>query len=396
MLKRDTGYTLVELMISLSIGLVITAAVVTAYVSSKENTDRTTDVSNMQETGRIAMSVIREDIAMAGFFGHLQQPIRSAGAGKNLLNSFDDDSKPPRINAVAAGNDCNAGSTQNNGILPENLDLPFIWFYAYEATGGNGSVGELPPLSCIVDNGTETIAEDSDVVFIKRAVSREIRLTDKGTFELEPADPKGLYLITEPLSVGMATGEQLVDEINRPFAGELVNQPSAWKYLSRLYYIRLKRKNSQGDSIPTLVRRSLELGAGNEINAQLGAEEDVIEGVEAIHIDYGFDTGSTDERVDRYIPSGQMTEELLNNHSVVSVGIYILVRDIDPTPGFAQTAGERTFRLGLGKEIQKNDDYKRQLISANVLLYNGINASWYESSIVESGGNSSPAPPSTP
>lgn len=64
-----SGFGLVELMISVAIGLVLIAGVSQIYVQSK-NTYRVSEAaSRLQENGRFAIIKLREDIRMAGYFG---------------------------------------------------------------------------------------------------------------------------------------------------------------------------------------------------------------------------------------------------------------------------------------------------------------------------------------
>ena len=391
MKNKFSGYTLIEMMMALGLGLVITAAVVTAYVSSKENTDRTTDVSNMQEVARLTLSILREEISMAGFFGHLQYELVAKGGGANFLNSFGTGgSTKPRVfvspQGTAIPNDCTMENNElNNGSFPNNVDDRFIWFYAYEVPATGSSNLKALNSSCV-----SSAKKNSDVIQIKRVIADEKLLNSAGTHFEDVEDDK-LYLLTEPLTAGFAMGSQ-IKAAPRPFADTQVTKPSAWEYLHRVYYIKDGRNNNQGTPIPTLTRRSMTFKLlSNDIHPAMGGEEEVIEGVEAIHIDYGFDTSASDDRVDRYISTGSATDELVNNNPVVVVSLYILVRDLDITPGFNNTAGERTYQMGRGKTLTFTDDYKRQMISSNVLLYNGIEASWVENSIADPGGSGTPS-----
>lgn len=67
--KYMPGVTLIEMMISLTIGLLIIAGIGYAYLGSKQNF-RTQDVlSRMQEGARTAFDIMDKDIRMAGFRG---------------------------------------------------------------------------------------------------------------------------------------------------------------------------------------------------------------------------------------------------------------------------------------------------------------------------------------
>jgi len=63
------GLTLVELMISLTLGLLITLTIGYLYTSSRQTYRMNDNVARMQENGRYAMEMISRDIRMAGYWG---------------------------------------------------------------------------------------------------------------------------------------------------------------------------------------------------------------------------------------------------------------------------------------------------------------------------------------
>ncbi len=63
------GLTLIELMISLTIGLLITAGVGQIYLSSKQTFRHSEAQAELQESGRFAMSFLRQHIRNADFWG---------------------------------------------------------------------------------------------------------------------------------------------------------------------------------------------------------------------------------------------------------------------------------------------------------------------------------------
>ncbi len=65
--KRTGGFTLVEMMVSLLIGLMIMAAVGAVYMSGKRTYKARDAASRMQETGRIALRQIERGISQAGY-----------------------------------------------------------------------------------------------------------------------------------------------------------------------------------------------------------------------------------------------------------------------------------------------------------------------------------------
>ena len=69
--RRQRGLTMVELIIAMALGLVISASVLTAYVSASRNFAMDERYSRMQENARYALRVLSEDLQMVDFWGQL-------------------------------------------------------------------------------------------------------------------------------------------------------------------------------------------------------------------------------------------------------------------------------------------------------------------------------------
>lgn len=64
---RCKGISLIQLMVSIVIGLMLTIVVVQLFLGSKESYRLQQGLSSMQESGRLAVYVLRDSIQMAGF-----------------------------------------------------------------------------------------------------------------------------------------------------------------------------------------------------------------------------------------------------------------------------------------------------------------------------------------
>ncbi|MEO8445449.1 MAG: PilW family protein, partial [Gammaproteobacteria bacterium] len=81
--SRQQGIGLVEIMISLTLGLIVTGAVVQIYLTTKRQNDMQTSLTGRQESARFAAQIIQRDAQMAGFRGCL----RDIGTVVNTLNT---------------------------------------------------------------------------------------------------------------------------------------------------------------------------------------------------------------------------------------------------------------------------------------------------------------------
>lgn len=74
MLRRNrarcqNGFTLVELMVALVLGLILTGGVINIYISTKQTYRVQDNQSRLQENGRFALQYLTKDLRMAGYMG---------------------------------------------------------------------------------------------------------------------------------------------------------------------------------------------------------------------------------------------------------------------------------------------------------------------------------------
>jgi type IV pilus assembly protein PilW len=70
--RKQYGFTLVELMVGLVIGLLISGIVITTFMQSKRNYSQDERIARLQENGRFALQLLSHEISMAGFAGNMQ------------------------------------------------------------------------------------------------------------------------------------------------------------------------------------------------------------------------------------------------------------------------------------------------------------------------------------
>lgn len=68
-LTHQAGFTLIELMISLTVGLLISAVVASVYIGNRQTYKQQDALARMQENGRFAMQIMARDVQGAGYRG---------------------------------------------------------------------------------------------------------------------------------------------------------------------------------------------------------------------------------------------------------------------------------------------------------------------------------------
>lgn len=67
--NNQTGFSLIELMVAMTIGFIVVGAVGYVYLGSRSAFRTTDNMSRMQESARYALDVLSRDVRMAGFVG---------------------------------------------------------------------------------------------------------------------------------------------------------------------------------------------------------------------------------------------------------------------------------------------------------------------------------------
>ena len=151
------GFTLIEMMVALAIGLAVVGALIAAYLASFASGRHTDAIVQITEDAALALNVMRQQVAQAGF----SQP-HGAGSGGMVLHAF------PAIVGCKAANfvDLNAGilasgnckSSDPAAAAPDSLEV------AYEGSvlPGNasngilGGTGSSQPLDCLGNSFPKT------------------------------------------------------------------------------------------------------------------------------------------------------------------------------------------------------------------------------------------------
>ena len=71
MIRRSAGFSLVELMISITLGLIVLAGLVTVFANTSRAREEVQRSSEQIDNGRYAVGFMSEDLQVAGFYGEL-------------------------------------------------------------------------------------------------------------------------------------------------------------------------------------------------------------------------------------------------------------------------------------------------------------------------------------
>ncbi len=75
-----SGFTLVELMIAIAIGLVMLVALLTLFINTSRSNSEMAKTNSLIDNGRFAMQLLESDIVHAGFWGTYLPPFDDLNA----------------------------------------------------------------------------------------------------------------------------------------------------------------------------------------------------------------------------------------------------------------------------------------------------------------------------
>ncbi len=347
---KQRGFTLLEVMISLIIGAFILSGVMFTYVSMKITTKDTLEIGELQETGRLAMDILRKDIEQTGFWGSY------LGKTLDVANiTFD-------TGVTAPSNDCFAGN--NNATFPvlgtllpgttTILSSNFKFIYGIENTTQGAEA-----LGCI--KASDKIVTQSDILQIKRFDGMDMtgQHTNANKYYFMSEYAKGTFF--------KGTGSNNITSTNL--------NATLWGYNHHVYYVNEQDYQVSGKTItvPVLMRKRLTLDGDNF------ATDNLMEGVEKIRFIYGIDMNG-DNRVDTYKTAAQMsdTDWEQSMGAILTVQVFVLVRSL--REDLDMPLETRTYKMGGGasykSEITVTDKYRRALFVSTVKLANGGTDEW--------------------
>lgn len=309
--RRQAGLSLVELMVSLIIGMFLLLGLTTLIVEQSSTRTELEKASRQIENGRYAMQLLHDDIQMAGFYG-AYAPAADAAVTYTTPDPCD--------MAVLGWND----------VTPT---VP-VGIFGYEASDATPA--------CLTNRLANT-----PILVVRRTTTAT---TDIGSAVAD----------THYLQVSRC------DKENRPFV--MASSVAAFtlhtkdcgtsisplhKYIVRIYYI----SSAAPDYIPTLSVSEFVDGARTVIP--------LVEGIENMQFEYGLDKAlPADGTPDEYDDDPDSNEW----KDVVAVRVYLLARNIETTAGYTDN---KTYNLGpAASAVAPGGAYKRHAYSELIRVAN--------------------------
>ena len=376
-IDHQAGFSLIELSIAITIGLIITAVLGALFLNINRTNEEIAKANSQIENGRFAMQLLETDVVHAGFWG-------------GYVPKFDDltYSDLPADVPTAVPNPCLPYSTPWTGAHVNNLIGISVQSYANTPPAGAG---------CLTNFATNKKA-NTDLLIVRHEdtcvpgeVNCEAEILGKVYFqssqcELENANPYILntaaFNLHKRNCVGTGTPQAL------PITAGATAEKR--KFISNIYYVRDYAKTI-GDNIPTLMISQFDVAGG--VTAHM-VSVPLIEGIEGFSVELGLDSLSDTGAAVNYAQAvswadpanltsptnrGDGSPEAFIRCSdavpctasqlidVVAVKLYVLARAHKVSPGYNDT---KTYALGSTTLGPFNDGFKRHVFSTTVRVNN--------------------------
>lgn len=337
-MNGNKGFSLIEVMTALVLGLVVLLMVVQLFVNTKNNHAQNDRMSDALESGRYALRQLATDLKGAGFIGGVLDP---------STVTIDPTLVPPTV-------DCGSATEVN---------------WAYDLTTYRALQFETSITSTVANTDHTCIAStdyknNTDLLVVKRVYNQPLDPTAVPT----PLAQNKVYLRSNYSTACLWY-----------YNGAAINPGGAtcptlgvydWQYMVHVYYIRPYFNPKETIPVPTLCRKSLGATAGQPSMTELC----LAEGIEDFHIMFGIDTDTPMDGIANVFESKAILPADLKTRAV-SARIYVLARAKQPDSTFTNN---KTYIMGDKVVGPFADNFYRRLYSTTVLLRNPMYASIFD------------------
>ena len=324
------GLSLIELLVSMSIGLFLLAGAVSVLGKGRDLYRTNDAAARLQETARYAMSTIEADLRMANYWGLMSRAdLVENGPALNLASIPDVD---PAY-ALPAGLGGYTATINSCGAMWA-VKLP-----AYVEANNNGYGYACAEF--------DTAEPASDQLTIRRAATQVITAAalgaSAGQIKIQTSRVQGSLFADGALPTGYAAA---------------LSETRA--LVAHGYYV--DQTSEQNAATPSLRRKQLAFVGG----APVIQDQEIIPGVEDLQVEFGVDRNA-DQNADFFVPPGTA---LAGGQEIVAVRVWLLVRAEQTETGFID---DRTYayadRVG-GAAYTPGDNFRRVLVAKTIALRN--------------------------
>ena len=329
---RQTGLTLIELLIAMVLGLTLATGVIQIYVGNN-TTERDREARlRMQEGGRFALNYLAQEMRMAGYLGcigsimgetvnnTLDAPDATFQPGFSVQGWEAAGTDPGDINnsvenVALVDTDTAEWTTSNaNFQIPDieavpNSDIIRVW-------GATGSAGTVTSIT----QGTPPTFDAQTAVGIQADDFLIISDCEQADFVQACTVVDNAPATTSTITVGTTCNPGNVADAVISSQTTITNLAEVIRLRGTMFYVG--KRDDDATNTPSLFMRQL------DDDTTIGAAQELVEGVESMQILYGVNIDQdVRNTVDAYVPADQVPEW----NEVISIRVSLLM--ISPEDG---------------------------------------------------------------
>lgn len=336
---RQRGMTLVEWMVSITIGMVLLAGL-TGLIVRQSSTQAELEKSSRQiENGRYAMQVLNDDIQLAGYYGEFS----------------------------------NVDGLTDPAALPDPCSLSIVDIeeaMKFSVQGYDALTTGLP--SCI---NPANHLPGTDILVVRRVDPSVVEIASAASSPGQVFLQSGMTVSGQSLEKKMGLGaDTSAFDLRKKDRTTLA---PLRKFIVNIYFVSpcsvigsgdtCNSASDDGNPIPTL--KVIQLSVS--LNTTSLTTTPLVEGIENLQIDYGIDTdgdGAPDGDFVTTIPDVPRNLQVKDWANVMALRIHLLARNNERSAGYTDT---KNYNLGLaGSTTATNDGFKRRVFSQHTRLVN--------------------------
>lgn len=332
---RQAGFSIVEMMISITIGLIILAGLTAILVNNSRARTEIERANRQIENGRYALQLLSDDLKLAGYTTEFDP--------SNMTLPTPTTNPPP--------DPCLTSLTALRDTLMLHVQ-------------GVDNAATIP--SCLSD-----VKSGTDILVIRRASTCAAgatgcaAATNDGTPYFQASLCFNNLELDSPITGNASYHDHHYQLYTNPADLDLHKRDcttvaSIHRYRTHIYFVA--NNNNAGDGIPTLKRA--ELGPGPAFTIV-----PMVDGIENLQIQYGIDSPAVDGVPDSYMAN---PGTIANWGAVVSAKVHLLARNTEATTGYSNN---KSYTLGYDASddpivVSFADNYKRHAYQSQVRLNN--------------------------
>ena len=371
--RYQAGFSLIELMIAIALGLLIMAGMLMVFANSSATRSELDRTNRQIENGRYATELLRDDFQLAGFLGEID--MSSVGA---LPAAMPD----PCSNTLVERTDP-AGGTP--GVIRLHVQGVNDVLSSY----GTPAPGSPDNLSCLKDaSGNFLVKPGTDVVVVRRlktcfAGAAGCDALTNGmpylqvSFCGKPTVPSTSGVKTHALAL-YPNAAEFVHQLNAAVGVACTVSSPLRPYVIYVYFVGRDYVTGTNTILKDdILKRAEFIGTG------IGNVTSLVDGIENLQLEYGVDTldaaaSPPDGNANVYLSATAINAatpmpvpEKWSN--VVSAQIHLLARNTEISPGWATDPGsQKTYDLGpsIVPIADPRDGFRRHVYSTLVRIQN--------------------------